>query len=129
MDGQLISGRYQLDTVLGRGGMATVWRGVDERLGRRVAVKLLDRATADSAMLQRFDREAPGLYDPDDRDHFVQLLAKLIELGVVAMDDESHARKVGDLGLADGERIDVEAARSEHAGDLSQHAGLILNER
>jgi eukaryotic-like serine/threonine-protein kinase len=58
MYGQLISGRYRLDAVLGRGGMATVWRGVDERLGRRVAVKLLDRATADPAMLQRFDREA-----------------------------------------------------------------------
>ena len=59
MDGQLISGRYRLEAVLGRGGMATVWRGVDERLGRPIAVKLLDRAdTADPAMLQRFDREA-----------------------------------------------------------------------
>ena len=59
MDGQLISGRYRLQAVLGRGGMATVWRGVDERLGRPVAVKLLDRAdTADPAMLERFDREA-----------------------------------------------------------------------
>jgi eukaryotic-like serine/threonine-protein kinase len=58
MYGQLISGRYRLDAVLGHGGMATVWRGVDERLGRRVAVKLLDRATADPATLQRFDREA-----------------------------------------------------------------------
>jgi eukaryotic-like serine/threonine-protein kinase len=59
VDGQLISDRYRLEAVLGRGGMATVWRGVDERLGRRVAVKLLDRAdTADPAMLQRFDREA-----------------------------------------------------------------------
>jgi eukaryotic-like serine/threonine-protein kinase len=57
--GQVISGRYRLEAVLGRGGMATVWRGVDERLGRPVAVKLLDRAdTADAAMLQRFDREA-----------------------------------------------------------------------
>ena len=58
MQGQLISDRYRLDAVLGRGGMATVWRGVDERLGRRVAIKLLDRANADPAMLQRFDREA-----------------------------------------------------------------------
>ena len=59
MDGQLMSGRYRLEAVLGRGGMATVWRGVDERLGRPIAVKLLDRAdTADPAMLQRFDREA-----------------------------------------------------------------------
>jgi eukaryotic-like serine/threonine-protein kinase len=67
--GQLISGRYQLEAVLGRGGMATVWRGVDQRLGRPVAVKLLDRAdTADPAMLQRFDREvrtAGGLTHPN----------------------------------------------------------------
>jgi eukaryotic-like serine/threonine-protein kinase len=57
--GQLISGRYRLEAVLGRGGMATVWRGVDQRLGRPVAIKLLDRAdTADPIMLQRFDREA-----------------------------------------------------------------------
>ena len=39
--------------------MAAVWRGIDERLGRPVAVKLLDKAdTVDPAMLQRFDREA-----------------------------------------------------------------------
>jgi serine/threonine-protein kinase len=69
MDGQLISGRYRLEAVLGRGGMATVWRGVDERLGRPVAIKLLDRAdTVDPVMLRRFDREtrtAGGLTHPN----------------------------------------------------------------
>lgn len=45
--------------MLGRGGMAVVWRAVDVRLGRPVAVKLLDPAgLADPALLERFDREA-----------------------------------------------------------------------
>lgn len=37
----LVMGRYRLEKRLGLGGSAEVWRGVDERLGRPVAVKLL----------------------------------------------------------------------------------------
>ncbi|HMR14699.1 MAG TPA: serine/threonine protein kinase, partial [Arachnia sp.] len=39
--GALLGGRYQLDQVIGRGGMAEVWRARDLRLERDVAVKRL----------------------------------------------------------------------------------------
>jgi eukaryotic-like serine/threonine-protein kinase len=56
---RLLDDRYRLKSVVGRGGMAEVWRAVDERLGRPVAVKVLDRAgMTDPFVIARFDREA-----------------------------------------------------------------------
>ncbi len=56
---RLIGERYRLGEILGRGGMATVHRATDIRLGREVAVKLLKpEVTADPDLAQRFRREA-----------------------------------------------------------------------
>ena len=56
--GELIAGRYELVSRLGRGGMGEVWATHDRRLRRGVALKLLvldDDVVADLPM--RFDRE------------------------------------------------------------------------
>lgn len=50
--------RYELVDVIGSGGMATVWRARDTRLGRIVAIKRPHPAPADSTTLPRFAREA-----------------------------------------------------------------------
>ncbi|MDX6589346.1 MAG: eukaryotic-like serine/threonine-protein kinase [Solirubrobacterales bacterium] len=57
--GVLLKGRYQLERVLGRGGMASVWRANDTVLDRAVAVKVLaDTIASDPEFQTRFRREA-----------------------------------------------------------------------
>ena len=59
MIGRLISGRYRLIAPLGEGGMATIWRAIDEQLDREVAVKLLrPQYSADAGFAARFKQEA-----------------------------------------------------------------------
>lgn len=45
-EGDLIARRYRLIEPVGAGGTATVWKAVDERLARTVAVKVVSAATA-----------------------------------------------------------------------------------
>jgi serine/threonine-protein kinase len=57
--GGLLEQRYRVDSPLARGGMSTVYRGVDTRLDRPVAIKVMDpRFSGDRSFVERFEREA-----------------------------------------------------------------------
>ncbi|WP_461144395.1 Stk1 family PASTA domain-containing Ser/Thr kinase [Salinifilum aidingensis] len=57
--GSLLEGRYRVDEVLARGGMSTVYTGVDTRLDRPVAIKVMDsQHSGDRSFVERFEREA-----------------------------------------------------------------------
>src|SRR5687768_13166977 len=51
-------GSYRVEAQLGEGGMGVVYRALDTKLNRPVAVKLLSDELADAAARRRFQREA-----------------------------------------------------------------------
>jgi eukaryotic-like serine/threonine-protein kinase len=51
-------GSYRIESVIGKGGMGVVYRALDTRLNRPVAVKFLFEGLADPAARRRFQREA-----------------------------------------------------------------------
>jgi serine/threonine protein kinase len=82
MAGTSLSGRYELEDLLGQGGMAQVYRGTDTVLGRTVAIKVLAPQYArDEAFVQRFRREA-------------QAAARLNHPGVVSVYDTGSDQAV-----------------------------------
>lgn len=59
LPGSLLESRYRVDAVLARGGMSTVYSGVDTRLDRPVAIKVMDsQYSGDRSFVERFEREA-----------------------------------------------------------------------
>jgi len=59
VEGSLIADRYRVDHLIGEGGVALVYRGTDETLDRRVAIKVLRPELSDQQdVVARFRREA-----------------------------------------------------------------------
>ncbi|WP_232064885.1 protein kinase domain-containing protein [Mycobacterium cookii] len=75
-EGALLDGRYRVATKIATGGTSTVYRGLDTRLDRPVALKVMDsRYAGDQQFLTRFQMEA-------------RAVARLKDPGLVAVYDQ-----------------------------------------
>ncbi|MFD4947451.1 protein kinase [Streptomyces sp. NPDC058409] len=119
-DGRLLAGRYRLGEVLGRGGMGTVWRAVDETLGRTVAVKelrfpsaidedekrrLITRTLREAKAIARIrNNGAVTVYDVVDEDDRPWIVMELIEgkslAEAIREDGVLTPKRAAEVGLA-----------------------------
>jgi len=96
--------RYQLLERVARGGMGVVYAALDELLGRRVALKVLDVPVADGDLARRLNREA-------------RVLAHLEHPGIVPVHDVgtlADGRVFYAMKFVEGQRLDkhIEAVTS-----------------
>ncbi len=105
-------GPYRIEGLLGRGGMGTVYRAVDEELGRAVALKVLAADLATESQRLRFEQEA-------------RAIARLQHPGIAHL---YHA------GLVRSERgalpyFTMELLEGRHLDEHAREAGLDLRQR
>ncbi len=126
-----VADRYVLAEQIGSGGSARVYAAVDERLDRRVAVKLLDAgqsASADPTSRARFLREGPtsaafmhrhavAVFDAGEDDGELYIVMELVDGPTLAQHLAAH----GPLAVADAIRIATQvlaALAPAHAGGI-----------
>ncbi len=116
METQLVANRYELEQELGRGGMAIVYRAIDTRLNRAVALKLLHPYLANQPeSAARFTRESEAIaklhhpniveifdagVDEQTKSHFIVM--ELIEGPTLNAFIEQHPTQIPEIALAMG---------------------------
>ena len=98
-------------------------------ISRIGAAGLVVRRDADQRQLTRDHGLGRDVFDLHDLDDLEELLRHLVDVVGGAVDGEGHAREAGDLGVANRQRLDVEAALPPLRGDAVEHAGLVLDQR
>ena len=91
LEGRLIGNRYEILEIIGKGGMATVYKAQDKILKRYVAVKVLrEEFTTDEEFIRRFNTEAQSaaslahqnivsIYDVGSEDGIYYIVMELIQ--------------------------------------------------
>ena len=124
--GAALAGRYRLQRLIATGGMGQVWEAVDNRLGRRVAVKVLKpEFSSDPEFIERFRAEARNtamLNHPG--------IASVHDYGETELDGEGRTAFLV-MELVNGEPLNSVLKRTgrlslRHALDMLEQTGRAL---
>jgi tRNA A-37 threonylcarbamoyl transferase component Bud32 len=130
MEERLLNNRYRLVELVGSGGMATVYKGMDTLLRRPVAIKVLRHAYADDpSFLARFQQEARAaarldhpnvvtVYDVGQDDDLHYIVMEYVE----GTDLKTLVRREGRLSV--GRAVDITAQIAAGVGHAHK-AGII----
>ncbi len=128
LSGQQIS-HYQIQSLLGQGGMGEVWRAHDSHLNRNVALKVLPVAFAqDTDRLRRFEQEARAIsalnhpniitiHEIGQQDDQHYIITEFI-------DGESLRQRLHSARLTASEAIDI-TLQIASALEAAHHAGIV----
>ena len=128
--GSVVGGKYQIDRVIGRGGMGAVYQATNTSIGKRVALKFLDRdASRDTDAVTRFQREAEAASAVESA-HIVQIFDSGSDEGrpylvmelLRGEDLRARIRREGRLELAEAIHI---AAQTLRALARAHTAGIV----
>jgi len=123
LPGTVLGGRYRLSSRIGYGGMAEVYRAIDEVLGREVAVKLLHpgavdapaRVEAEMRTLARLSHpNIVAIYDAGDhegRPFFVLELVEGSSLSELLRSGRPEPRRTMEIGVAVADALSYVHAR------------------
>jgi predicted ATPase len=107
--GDVLRGRYRLDSQIGRGGMGVVYRATDLELHRRVAVKVISENSSDDAR-ERLIREARAaaalnhphivsVYDVGEANGLPFFVMELVEGPSLSKTPPTELSRIVELGL------------------------------
>ncbi len=126
--GMLLAGRYEILQQIGSGGMAYVYRAIDYKLNRHVAIKVLkEEFCKDKSFVAKFRMEAQsaaglshanivGVYDVGENGAIHYIVMELIE-GITLKEYITRKRKLAikeSIGVAIQVAQGLEAAHSRH---------------
>lgn len=130
-------GNYKILAPLGQGGMARVYRAIQENLGREVAVKVLPPwYAADRSFVERFNLEAKmvaglshpnivTIHDFNEQNGNLYIVMQLVDGGTLKQQIDELPRQAGDIKSMDLEEVNTIFKQVADAMAFAHRKGII----